>query len=152
MKKPSMKIFNYSKFIFSTLWSEIQMGMTDFRRIKYKEERFNINHFNEIHEACFKFIAAETQTVGKKVVVTHHLPSGECNVPEFKHSVLTQAFCVEKTNFIAKSAIDFWIYGHSHRNKPDFEIKGTKMITNQFGYVGLREHNAFEYDKMIEIR
>lgn len=146
-------------FIFSTMWSKIQRntldvlkGMADFRKIKFNEERFSINHFNEVHEVAFNFLSRAVESDSKKVVITHHLPSNECNVDEFKGSVLNEAFCVEKTNFILNHGIDYWIYGHSHRNLNDFRIGNTKMITNQFGYVDWNEQNSFNYEKIIEIK
>jgi predicted phosphodiesterase len=146
------------KLIFSTFWSLIEentiavmRGMVDFRRIKFQSEKFNINHFNELHHKAFEFVSNEVKDNKKKVVVTHHLPSSECNVDEFKNSLLNEAFCVEKTNFISNNDIDFWIYGHSHRNKSDFSIANTKMVTNQFGYVTWNEHRAFNKEKIIEI-
>lgn len=145
-------------FIFSTLWSHIQRnileiyrGMTDFRRIIHNGERFTINHFNDIHHACFDFITKEVNKEGKKIVVTHHLPSEACNAEEYKGSILNDAFCVDKTRFIEKSNIDYWIYGHSHRNLPDINIEGTKMVTNQLGYIGYLEHTTFNPSKIIEI-
>ena len=113
---------------------------------------FHVNHYNEIHEAASDFITESMKLEGKKVVITHHLPSYECNVEEFKGSSLNEAFCVEKTNFILNNEIDFWIYGHSHRNLEDFKIGTTKMVTNQFGYIGLNEHLNFSYEKIIEIK
>lgn len=146
-------------FIFSTMWSKIEKnilelmrGMMDFRQIKYKNEAFNINHFNELHEVAFNFIKKAVNSKGKKVVVTHHLPSSNCNADEFKGSVLNEAFCVEKTNFILNNEIDCWIYGHSHRNIKDFKIGNTKMLTNQFGYVDWNEHKSFNRQKVIEIK
>lgn len=145
-------------FIFSTLWSDIQKnipevlrGMTDFRRINYKGEQFTIDRFNDIHKACFDFIAKEVKKEGKKIVITHHLPSETCNAEEFKGSILNDAFCVDKTHFIEKSDIDYWIYGHSHRNLPDVNIGGTTMVTNQLGYIGYFEHRTFNPSKIIEI-
>ena len=149
---------NNVNFIFSTMWSKIQRnildilrGMADFRKIRYKGERFSINHFNMLHEKSFEFIGNEVKKEGKKIIVTHHLPSEECNAEEFKNSILNNAFCVEKTNFILNNTIDYWIYGHSHRNKDDFKIGETKMITNQLGYIGLDEHYLFDSEKVIEI-
>lgn len=146
------------KFIFSTMWSkikryilEIMNGMMDFQKIKYKGEKFNINHFNEIHETAFGFISKEIKSAGKKIVVTHHLPSEKCNISEFKGSVLNEAFCVDKTNSILDNEIDYWIYGHSHRNLVDFKIGNTIMTTNQFGYIGWGEHHSFDYEKIIKI-
>ncbi|MFC4634346.1 metallophosphoesterase [Dokdonia ponticola] len=145
-------------FIFSTLWSRIQKnilavlrGMTDFRKIQYQNKKLTIDHFNALHDACFEFIKSEVQREGKKVVVTHHLPSELCMAAEFKNSLLNDAFCVEKTNFILNSNIDYWIYGHSHRNLKDFEIGSTKMMTNQFGYMGLQEHYSFNLEKIISV-
>ncbi len=145
------------QFIFSTMWSriehhilEIMRGMVDFRKIKYKGERFTVNHFNEIHEAAFNFISNAVKSPGKKVVMTHHLPSNECNVKEFRGSLLNDAFCVEKTNFIQNSDIDLWIYGHSHRNLNDFKIGNTKLVTNQLGYVSWNEHLTFDRGKVVD--
>ena len=119
-------------FIFSTLWSKIEKnvnekkrGMNDFRLIKFEEERFTINDYNMIHNKAFDFISNEIKKEGKKVVITHHLPSEHCNA--------------------------YWIYGHSHRNKDDFKIGNTKMITNQFGYAQWGEHKTFDYEKIIEV-
>ena len=144
--------------IFSTLWSkiennanEIKRGMNDFRLIKFDKESFTISHYNTIHNKAFNFISNEIKKEGKKVVVTHHLPSNYCNIDEFKGSMLNEAFCVEKTDFILNSEIDFWIYGHSHRNKDDFKIGNTNMVTNQFGYAEWGEHKTFDYEKVIEI-
>lgn len=149
-------------FIFSTLWSRIQKnilavlrGMTDFRKIYYQDKKLTIDHFNELHDACFEFIKREVERdaerEGKKVVVTHHLPSSLCTVDEFKNSLLNDAFCVEKTNFILNSNIEYWIYGHSHRNIKDFEIASTKMVTNQLGYMGLQEHHSFNLEKVLSV-
>lgn len=146
------------KFIFSTMWStisrhtlEVMRGMMDFSQIKFKGQNFTVNNYNEIHQVAIDFLSSEIETEGKKVVITHHLPSFECNAEEFKNSILNEAFCVDKTELILNSDIDYWIYGHSHRNVDDFKIGGTKMITNQFGYVAWKEHISFDYEKHFYI-
>lgn len=145
-------------FIFSTFWSLIKnnplivmQGMVDFRRIKFNKEKFNFNHFNDLHHKAFEFVSNQINSDKKTVVMTHHLPSSLCNAAEFKNSPLTEAFCVEKTNFIMDSDIDYWIYGHSHRNLTDFSISDTKLITNQMGYVTWNEHHRFNLEKVFEI-
>lgn len=144
--------------IFSTMWSKIERNrfsimrrLMDFKRISYKNESFTLDQFNNLHDIAFEFIQKEVKKEGKKIVITHHLPSIECNVAEFKGSKLNDAFCVDKTEFILDSNIDFWVYGHSHRNKKDFRIGETKMVTNQFGYIDWKEHQSFNYQKVIEI-
>lgn len=54
--------------------------------------------------------------------------------------LLNEAFCVELTPFIQESGADAWIYGHSHRNRKEFKIGATEMLTNQLGYVEMGEH------------
>lgn len=146
------------KLIFSTMWARIvehtkiiRLGITDFHRIKYKGKRFSPYHFNEIHKKCFQFIEKEVQEKSKKVVVTHHLPSELCNAPEHNNSKFNEAFCAEKTDFIANSEIDYWIYGHNHRVLPEIDIKGAKLVSNQLGYVDHYEHLNFAWDKHFEI-
>ena len=55
---------------------------------------------------------------------------------------LNGAFTVDLTDYITNNPIDYWIYGHSHRNI-DKIIGGTKCVTNQLGYVFYNEHLAF---------
>ena len=50
----------------------------------------------------------------------------------------------------ATSGIDYWIYGHSHRNI-DKTIGTTHCLCNQFGYVSHNEHLTFDRTKIIEI-
>ncbi len=145
-------------FIFSTMWSRIENNipvvlkwMADFKQIRFREDVFTIDQCNQIHEAAFDFITDAAKTAGTKVVVTHHLPSDECTVEEFKGSPISDAFSVEKSTFILESDIDYWIYGHSHRNLSDFNIGNTQMVTNQFGYIAWKEHRSFDYEKVIEI-
>lgn len=146
------------QLIFSTMWSQINNNirevtkfMADFRLIQKRTERINVNDYNEAHAACFEFLEEAVAKAGKKIVVTHHLPSASCNVKEFKNSPINEGFMVDKTAFISDSEIDYWIYGHSHRNKADFEINGTKMVTNQLGYTEFSEGHEFNLSKTIAI-
>lgn len=146
------------KLIFSTFWSLIQeniigvqKGLMDFHLIKYNNARLTINQYNELHNRAFDFVSKEVKTDLKKVVISHHLPSEQCNALEFRKSNLNEAFCVDKTDFILNHDIDYWIYGHSHRNLRDFAIGNTQMVTNQFGYIVYDEQRYFDYGKVIEI-
>ena len=85
-----------------------------------------------------------------KIVVTHHVPSYQLCAPEFEGSTLNGAFTVELENFIKDSGIDYWIYGHSHRNI-DKVIGKTQCISNQLGYVFANEHHTFKTSKCIII-
>ena len=146
--------------ILSTLWSKIELKnahftercITDFHRIVYKGERFTYSDFNQEHQHCAAFIkdAVEKSDARVKVVVTHHVPSFELNSKDFDGSALNGAFTVELGTYIAHSGIDYWIYGHSHRNI-DKEIGDTKCISNQLGYTFHNEHLDFRPDAVIEV-
>lgn len=145
--------------VLSTLWTPIpgdkawhvQNGINDYRLITDKEKLFNPLRSSQLFEENFKFIedAVETNSLEKCVVVTHHVPTFDNYPEEFTGSVLNEAFAVDLNQFIVTSNIDYWIYGHHHRNTPDFLIGRTKMVTNQLGYVKLREHLGFRLDGHI---
>lgn len=154
------KTINYRgiQLIFTTLWSHIrhntyliQRRMNDFHLIRFRGEPLSIAQFNSLHEVAFSFLEKALKKTGPYIVITHHLPSNLCTIPAFKESVLNEAFCVEKTNFIKREQIDYWVYGHSHRNKPDFEIGSTTMVTNQLGYISLNEQRFFDPAKVINL-
>lgn len=150
-------------FILSTLWSHINpnyeyfvwKGMNGFRQIKFGGKLLQVEEFNRMHEISIDFIRKniEESTANHIVVVTHHLPTLQVVAAHHRGSVLNSAFASEYDNLIANSRIDAWIYGHSHTNI-DTEIGGTRVISNQMGYIFANEHlmNEFESGKFIEIK
>ena len=155
-----VKIIKNVRLIFTTLWSKIERekhaivtGMSDFHLIRCKGTPLTIENYNELFEASWAFLSREINTPfdGTTIVVTHHLPSDLCNLEKFKGSVLNEAFCVNLTHEIEASHVDYWIYGHSHGNKPPFSIGNTMMLTNQLGYVHIGENRSFEYDALIAL-
>jgi predicted phosphodiesterase len=146
-------------FIVSTLWAKIspenafitQKNVSDFYRIIYGDNLLTANDFNVENERCANFIkeSVANSKAEKIIVVTHHVPSFALMAIEFKDSRINSAFTYELGNYIADSRIDYWIYGHSHRNI-DNEIGNTKCLTNQLGYVSHNENLTFESGKMIE--
>ena len=149
-----------TEIIATTLWSNIEpknafrteQAISDFRRIKYGDDTLGWTRFNMEHDKCLKFLkeSISQSNTGHIVVVTHHVPSFELLAPEFIGSPLNGAFTVELDDFIEKSPIDYWIYGHSHRNI-DKIIGRTSCITNQLGYVSHNEHTTFNPRKYIEL-
>lgn len=146
--------------IFTTLWTKIRNnqfyimnGIADFRYINYRDEKLTIQTYNKLFDESYKFLKRSLtgQKAKKTVVVTHHLPSTLCNAEEFQGSLLNEAFCVDLTDFIKKSKPDFWVYGHSHRNKEPFKIGETLMLTNQMGYVDHGEDKDFMRDAVFEV-
>jgi len=146
--------------IVSTLWAWIppenvyqtEYGVTDFHRIMYNGRLFTAADFNQEHERCKKFIqgAVANSKASKKVVVTHHVPSFQLSSPDFEGSPINGAFTVEMADYIKRSGIDFWIYGHSHRNI-DKRIGQTMCVSNQLGYVFHHENKDFKDNKIIQV-
>jgi triosephosphate isomerase len=99
-----------------------------------------------------KFIkkAVEDSKATTKIVVTHHVPSFKLLSLEFYGSRTNGAFTSELSDYIETSGVDYWIYGHSHRNI-DIVIGNTKCVSNQLGYVFQNEHLTFVPDKTIVI-
>jgi len=148
--------------IVSTLWSYIrpedafytERGVSDFYRIMYNGHRMRADDFNQEHERCKTFIqqAVLNSKAPNKVVLTHHVPTFLCQAKEFVGSKINGAFVTELGDYIATSNIDYWIYGHSHRNI-DAEIGHTRILSNQLGYITHGEHlrNGYKNSKYIEI-
>ena len=147
-------------FIISTLWAHIDLKdsyateqcVTDFRRILYGEDILTSSDFNREHQRCLSFIkqAVAASRARCKIVVTHHVPSFQLMSPEFQGSLINGAFTAELADYIASSDIDYWIYGHSHRNI-DKVIGKTRCVSNQFGYAFHNEHQSFDRGKYIEV-
>ena len=142
-----------TRIIFSTLWTSIspenawhiQNGLNDYHLIKDGDKQFSTRRSNELFEENITFIkeAVSNNELDKCIVVTHHVPTLMNYPDEYKGSVLNQAFAVELFDFIENSTIDYWIYGHHHRNIEAFKIGKTTLITNQLGYVQNDEHLTF---------
>jgi len=148
--------------ILSTLWSKIsevnklsiQYGMNDFRHIRFGSRIFNPTDCNTLFNENLAFLEEELLKIKKNqkvVVVTHHVPT-YYNYPEkYKHSVLNDAFATELDSFMRRFSIDYWIYGHSHSNTPDFKLGNTVLTNNQLGYVGYNEHLNYKDCKELEL-
>jgi len=73
------------QLLFSTLWSSISLlngwrierGLNDFYQISYDGKRLQIPDYNDFHANSLTFLrsALEADTTGKKVVITHHVPT-----------------------------------------------------------------------------
>ena len=146
--------------IVSTLWANITLedayitehSVTDFRRILYGEDILTFSDFNREHKRCLEFIkqSIADSSAKNKIVVTHHVPSFQLMSPEFQGSRINGAFTVELADYIATSGIDYWIYGHSHRNI-DKTIGSTRCVCNQFGYAFHNENLTFDRNKYIKL-
>ena len=88
--------------------------------------------YNKLFDENFNFLktAVEGNTREKCIVITHHVPTLKHYPLEYLASPINQAFATDLDEFIELSAIDYWIYGHHHRNVADFTIGNTQLLTN----------------------
>jgi len=149
------------EFILTTLWSKIspdaarsiERNISDFRYIRCNDRVLTAADFNELHNQCNTFLkrTLSTKKSGKRIVVSHHVPTFKCMSDEFMGSILNGAFVSELADLIISSDIDYWIYGHSHRNLGEVVVGQTKLISNQLGYVLASEHKTFDFSCTIII-
>lgn len=146
--------------IASTLWAKIspvesfmtERCVSDFQRIRNGPYRLTADRFNVEHEKCKSFIEQSIKNSHARhiLVVTHHVPSFALVADEFKNRSINGAFTVELGDFIVDSNIEYWIYGHSHRNINKI-IGQTQCISNQLGYVFQNENLSFNPSAFIEL-
>lgn len=149
------------EFIITPLWSFIEpqfsywieRAISDFKCIHAEGKLLKSERFNLEYAHCLDFLSRvlEEYSSHKRVVVTHHLPTKLCMAEVYKNSVLNGAFVSELYDLIHDNRIDYWIYGHSHKNMPEIEINGTKLICNQLGYVHQNEHLDFRNDAIFKL-
>ena len=148
-----------TRLIFSTLWTSIsnekawhvQNGLNDYRIIKDDGKLFTTSRSTKLFEENFDFIktAVANNESEKCIVITHHVPTFQYYPEEYRNSVINEAFAVDLDHFIEESGVDYWIYGHHHRNVPAFKIGNTELLTNQMGYVSQYEHVDFKLEQLI---
>lgn len=127
----------------ATLWTEtnthnynlLSMFMNDYKRIR--------NEYNSIitpwdtgrwHYESVTYIQRELEHPGKKIVVTHHLPSERYIHPGYKDCPINCGF-YSNLDYLFNDDILAWCSGHTHCKVNDY-IGRTKICVNPLGYPG----------------
>jgi predicted phosphohydrolase len=147
--------------IFSTLWTkispsnqfEMQLRLSDFHVIRNSGKGLSVDHYNLMHERCLTFLKEEfaRKKQGTMIVITHHMPTFMNYPEEFKGDAINEAFAVELSDLIKAAVPDYWIFGHEHTNRNEFNIGKTRLISNHLGYVRYNEHKGFDEGKTIVV-
>lgn len=155
-----IRLDDFTDLIATTLWAKIpssnaeitESRLSDFRRILDGDNFLSWKRFNEEHQRCRNFLtkSIENSMARNIIVATHHVPAAQLMAEEFSDSPLNGAFTAELSDYIAASKIKYWIYGHSHRNI-DKVIGNTCCVSNQLGYVSLKENLGFRPDAVIVV-
>lgn len=150
-----------SRILCTTLWSEISVlnsfaikrNLADFTYITNHGHPLRIHDYNDMHHESLSFLESELKGENswkKTLIVSHHVPTMMHYPEKYAGSFLNEAFGSKQDHLIMRYQPEFWIFGHHHVNTPSFQIGNTQLLTNQLGYVSLKEQTGFS-DKTITL-
>lgn len=153
------------RFLGTTLWTdyaganenimrEAEQSMNDYHYIRYHGSPLTADILLELHRESLEWLESELAASfkGKTVVVTHHAPTLKSWFS--KADELTDlrrfAYCNQFNDLLKKYDIDIWIHGHIH-NVSDYQVGGTRVLSNPRGYHGYQNIEGYDPYKIIEI-
>jgi predicted phosphohydrolase len=149
-------------FILATLWTNFNNNKTsekvassyiaDFRRIKGFATKNAIELFNNHYDYILKCLR---DIPGKKVVVTHFLPSTlaihkRWLSKDYPTKNLNDYFANRLDNLILTYQPIYWLFGHTH-DSITVKMNNTTLLSNPYGYLGYEENRSFNPDLQLEI-
>ena len=146
---------------FTTLWSKlsnhlIEQYIGDFHCTKFNGIRYSATHHNALFLDTIQWLQTELALPkkNKRVVVSHFVPSLKVDayppaINDHTH-LMKEYFVADLDLFLERWDIDYWIYGHNHRNN-DTKVFDIQFLSNQLGYVQEDEHKEFVFDKVLEV-
>lgn len=154
------------RFLGGTLWTDFQLFGEEKKLEAIKDSQFYIQDFSaineegntrftparsiELHEQFLAWLIAKLDEpfAGKTVVITHHLPSPQSVVAQFKTDIVSACFASELDHLFGK--MNLWIHGHTHESL-DYEVNGTRVICNPRGYVLYSGNENFDFNPSLLI-
>jgi Icc-related predicted phosphoesterase len=134
----------------STLWFPerpearlYRSALTDFRAIQGFSESFA-----QANAEAVQFLQDNVHR--GDIVITHHLPSYRSVYPEFMSNPLNGFYVCDLETLILEHKPSLWIHGHSHESS-DYRIGSTRILSNPFGYWGVKENAAWDWGKTVNI-
>lgn len=159
------------QFIGSTLWTDFELSgtkpisalfalekMHDYRVIRFNQggryRKLTVGDTVRLHSEGLAYLKQQLTTLKnnnqKTVVITHHAPSVQSVVPEYKDDKLAPAYCSNLDAILHEFEPLLWIHGHTHHNV-DYHIGNTRVLSNQRGYVPEERIKTFNENFMIEV-
>jgi predicted phosphohydrolase len=156
------------QFIGATLWTDFRrecpMSLMNFPQIMVPDSkkiriaatqpgRYNRRIWAEdlLHEHMFSLSHIKRSLSnfdGKQVVVSHHSPSYRNENPYFVGSNSSDYYHSELDHVVEEA--DLWMFGHTHHNVDHTLDNGTRMVSNQLGYMG-EFSNDFDANMILEV-
>lgn len=156
-------------FVGATLWTDFhndplaenasQRGITDFYKIRtgaaWDQRMFNTKDCSQRFLNDYKYLLEAQKLPGKKVYVTHFLPSLECVSPYWRTNggTLNKYFAANCDNLINQlEDTPYWFFGHTH-DQINLKLNDTQFIANPFGYLNAEPNanNAFQQNLEFEL-
>jgi Icc-related predicted phosphoesterase len=149
-------------FIGTPLWTDLnhgdyfaveaaRRGVNDFEIVKYADQPYNPQIHMFLHEKAKHFVnTALEKTSGKKVVVTHYMPSHNAITSRFAGGSLNSFFAANMDSTISMHSPNAWIFGHTH-DSIDTMFGDTRIVCNPRGYSGHELNDSFDPFKVIEV-
>jgi predicted phosphodiesterase len=162
----SVKVIHGVRFLGGTLWADyavtgnqadviaLAAGKSDFRKIRIKdpEDAFTPQALIALHAEARRFLEAELASPfpGKTVVVTHFGSSPQSLLP--KHmNYPTRGTYSSDMEYLMGDNVALWAHGHIH-DSLDFDVKGTRVVCNPRGGLGVNSFNPdFNPHMVVEL-
>ncbi|MGV2873206.1 metallophosphoesterase [Colwellia sp. E150_009] len=160
-----------TKFIGSTLWTDFDLchtkatsalfakdKMHDYRVIRFNQggryRKLTVGDTVRLHSEAILFLKqqlASAKTHNQDVVVvSHHAPSAQSIMPDYKLDKLSPAYCSNLDDILHEFEPQLWIHGHTHYNV-DYHVGKSRVISNQRGYVPEERIKNFNESYIVEI-
>ena len=149
-------------FILGTLWGDggetkadlamVNFAMNDFRLIRFEDRVMQASDMKLINsEQARAFKQGLQESSGKKVCVSHHMPSYRLCHPRFGSGYNGGFACNLDPLLAGDTAPQLWIHGHTH-DTIDTQLWNTRVICNPRGYRGEWDspHNTYS-DVFVEV-
>ena len=162
------EVFEYEgvNFLGMTMWTDLsdplvalaaQASLNDYEFIERKPgEHIRPSDVDEEYQTNKAWLEENLKALRgqENVVITHHAPTVECRNTYYDYERgnvwRRRAFCNELTTLIQQNDIKLWCYGHTHRTK-SLKLKGTRIVSNQMGFVGGGNLYLFSKDLLLEV-
>ncbi|TCS33751.1 Icc-related predicted phosphoesterase [Paucimonas lemoignei] len=135
--------------------------LPDHRLIRFGVDVFSARDAQHIHAQSRHWLENKLAEsfAGPTVVVSHHGPHPESVHARFAGSIINAAFVSDLTPLLGRAQL--WIHGHVH-DSFDYEVAGTRVVTNPRGYATNRlaaaspeqlvwENPVFDSRRVVEV-
>ena len=161
-------VLNDTRFLGCTLWTDFAIypdmtpqkamvhagySLSDFRLIHNGRAKFTPEDSLVLHKQSIDWLEGKLKfgTQGQKCcVITHHAPHKKALHPRYGLNWLSTCFVSNLPQLMGKEKASHWIFGHTHACM-DFDIDGTRVLSNTRGYDDHETIEGFDPELVIEV-